>query len=671
MPLADRHGIRLWLTLRALSRSPWLLTAILLVLNAALMPYLGLIHDAQIYSGLVLNRIDPEFLQGDLFFQYGSQDQFSLFSPLMTPAVRLLGLKTAFFLGYVANLGFLFAALVRLAGRLWPESPAAVVGLIYLAIVPVVYGGCATFHIVEPFLSPRLPACALTLWSIADFLDGRRFRGSLCLAAAFALHPLMALPGMIIVALMAIGKFSAFVAIAAVAVPTIAFSIAHWTVSERVAGVLGRFDADWLEWTMMTNRYQFPFEWSGGEWFGNVFALAGLFASGWMYRRTSPQRARLLLAAATVGALGIAGSVVVTQLPYALPIKGQPYRWLWFPIALAPCALLDLAWVNWRTNLLIRRLVSVAIVAGLGVTTFIPLEFAVLLAAAFPLFVLATIYRKDWNLVEKISASLLGSVLVGLAGWSLLRAGIFSVVSGMLAERVGIVGRYSMIVAALGTGIGLLGILTVLALSGRRLRHPRVAVALLAVAFVMQTGLFAWTQTQAFQDRLPRSSDVEFVDNFLDAHRGNSKKPVCVYSNFGNVAQYWVEWKTRSYYDHCQLAGFVFNRETAAEGKRRVQLVAPFEAAALRKDIWHVTPESTKEHIEAWFERFIEDAAPPTEADLLRLAADPAIDYIVLFDGHVDRLACAKKGNVSIYDCKTLRQIVAAWHRQSVIIASQ
>src|SRR4051812_43722218 len=104
MPLAVRSlGDSLAQGLRDLSGRPSMLVGLLLLLNSIFMPYVGMIHDAQLYSGLVVNRIDPRVLGGDLFFQYGSQDQYSLFSPLMTPLVLILGVKGAFFLGYLVS----------------------------------------------------------------------------------------------------------------------------------------------------------------------------------------------------------------------------------------------------------------------------------------------------------------------------------------------------------------------------------------------------------------------------------------------------------------------------------------------------------------------------------------------------------------------------------------
>ena len=84
-PLGSSFAAALRDALRDLANRPTLLASLLVLIHAIATPYCGIVHDSQLYSGLVLNRIDPSFWSEDLFFRYGSQDNFSLFSPLMAP----------------------------------------------------------------------------------------------------------------------------------------------------------------------------------------------------------------------------------------------------------------------------------------------------------------------------------------------------------------------------------------------------------------------------------------------------------------------------------------------------------------------------------------------------------------------------------------------------------
>src|SRR5689334_21097000 len=71
-------------------------SAILIIaLWVALHPYRGIIHDARLYAVQALNVLQDGAYGGDLYFKYGSQDQFSPFSTLYADVVSLVGLSSA------------------------------------------------------------------------------------------------------------------------------------------------------------------------------------------------------------------------------------------------------------------------------------------------------------------------------------------------------------------------------------------------------------------------------------------------------------------------------------------------------------------------------------------------------------------------------------------------
>ncbi len=110
---------------REWTRRPVALLAIMLALNALTVPYAGLTHDARLYSLQVTNYLSDGSYADDLFFQYGSQDRYSLFSRVTAPLVRLLGVPSAFFALYlVFNFVFL-AGLMRLVRALLPHDRLA------------------------------------------------------------------------------------------------------------------------------------------------------------------------------------------------------------------------------------------------------------------------------------------------------------------------------------------------------------------------------------------------------------------------------------------------------------------------------------------------------------------------------------------------------------------
>src|SRR6266849_4127255 len=87
--------------LARLADKPWALFVILLAVNTIARPYSGITHDTRLYSVQVLNHVEGGAYADDLFFRYGSQDEYSLFSRLAAPLVSALGVQTAFFVLYL------------------------------------------------------------------------------------------------------------------------------------------------------------------------------------------------------------------------------------------------------------------------------------------------------------------------------------------------------------------------------------------------------------------------------------------------------------------------------------------------------------------------------------------------------------------------------------------
>src|SRR5262245_15989507 len=83
---------RIGAALSCLGGHPATLFAVLLCANAVVAPHVGFVHDARLYGMQVLSRISSSDLPTDLFLRYGSQDQYTPFSMLATPVVRLIGL---------------------------------------------------------------------------------------------------------------------------------------------------------------------------------------------------------------------------------------------------------------------------------------------------------------------------------------------------------------------------------------------------------------------------------------------------------------------------------------------------------------------------------------------------------------------------------------------------
>src|SRR5579875_1347035 len=186
--------------LSVLASRPRSLFCLLLAANAVALPYRNFVHDANLYGVQVLNRVDPGRFHNDLFFRYGSQDKYSVFSQIAAPLVVWLGLPTTFFVLYLASIALFLFALQRFVRAILQEPIVATLALLFVAVTEIPFGGLRVFHVNEPFLTPRLAANALVLLGLERLLAGRLVQAWGLVLIALPLHPLMAFPGALILA---------------------------------------------------------------------------------------------------------------------------------------------------------------------------------------------------------------------------------------------------------------------------------------------------------------------------------------------------------------------------------------------------------------------------------------------------------------------------------------
>jgi hypothetical protein len=107
-----------------------------------------------------------------------------------------------------------------------------------------------------------------------------------------------------------------------------------------------------------------------------------------------------------------------------------------------------------------------------------------------------------------------------------------------------------------------------------------------------------------------------------------------------------------SYFVPYQLTGERFSEATGVEGIRRAARVGRFEAAAYGT-IQPLMSEDARKLFRGVFRTEI-GAAEPGAGDLLALASEPGLDFVVLsVDLGVPVLA--SNGRVYVYDCRALR----------------
>ncbi len=637
-----------------LTHRPGCLLALLLAVNAVARPYANLAHDARLYSVQVLNRLEGGTFADDLFLRYGSQDQFSLFSTLVALPVALLGLRNAFFLLYLGFNALFFLALMRLVLALLRDRAVAVAALLYLAVVPLPFGGLYVFTVHESFLTPRLLANALVLFALERVVRGRFTAALALLVPALLAHPLMALPGCLIWAgCLAVQRCHRQLLIASVASAAVLGTalLAYEPLGVRVFGAM---DEDWRAMVRDASAYNFPALWTGADWLNVAVSLAvPALAAGSIARRDVRSR-RFMLVALAVGAVGLAGTVLGAVLPYALLFQGQPYRALWVLKALQ----IPLGFVlirRWAgAESVCHRLTALGLLFYFGLGTFLPAE------VALPVIILPILLLRAWAIGEDCSSRpamwRLGATAIVAAAfawtafiWAVLIAFRGEFIGRLealdYAQRfVGNVGPYCWLIVI---GWGLHRVLS-------RGMRPWVFTAVAVALCVAYQGIFyVVPNVGPYRAACTRDgADVAFAQDFLARQRGPAGALPTVYSVWGRIDYVWVDLHAKSYFDWAQVVGVIFERRTAEEGRRRAALVRRFEMDRLRGDAVLI-PDVFKESLVRLFGAGF-DCSGPTRDDLARLCREPGVDYLILkheFPG----LAAAQNGRVFIYDCRQVR----------------
>src|SRR6185369_11969566 len=111
--------------------------------------YLGIIHDAQLYAAQALNFLYPARFSEDLYFRFGSQDQYTLYSHLYAPLIAGLGLSRAAMIAAVSGQALWLGGLVYFARGLFKNDLIALLSICAAIALPSMYGMFLAYG--EPF----------------------------------------------------------------------------------------------------------------------------------------------------------------------------------------------------------------------------------------------------------------------------------------------------------------------------------------------------------------------------------------------------------------------------------------------------------------------------------------------------------------------------------------
>jgi len=648
-----------WITqardaLARLADRPWLLFAVLLAVNTIARPYAGITHDARLYSVQVLNHVEGGTYADDLFFRYGSQDQYSLFSRLAGPLVALLGVHAAFFVIYVVGKSLLIFGMMRLVQTLIPNRTALALSLIASMAISISYGGHQILNIQETFVTPRMVASAFVLIGIDWMLRGRPIAALALVVGATAIHPLMALGGILI--------WSAYIAWKHLGVRIFLGALAG--VTAIVAGVLcyeplatrcfGTMDDAWRQAILSASSFNFPSEWSLRDYAFLGYQLAAAVLVWAKFRHVDADKARFVAVLMLVTLVGLAGAALAERLPYALLLQGQPYRVMWV-LGFLHLAFAVWLWVEWAQNADWRvQFAACRLLACLCWNDGLLVEG---LFAAFVLPIVVLVIRgmsREPNDPRWLIHSLQLSIVIGSIAWFGYKALLLT--SGwdrLWLRQPELRDNIEVYLANLGPvvmAVASTAIVVKLAID----RLPRLHAAwLTSAALIVQLGVFAIPETAYYQDHCTTyRGDLARVRDVLEEHHADTKRLPTVYCNLGCLDYVWLDLRSQCYFDWWQAGNHMFRREMAMEGRRRGNLIAPFEVARYRKRAGDLT-DGDIACVARMFQIDV-DQTGVTSDDLVRLCQEPNIDFVVIEQGF-DGLYMTQVGRLFIYDCRQVR----------------
>jgi hypothetical protein len=603
--------------------------------------YHGLLGDGQIYALQALSRIHSQFA-GDLYLQNTSQDRFTIFSPIYAWFISWFGLEQAArLLTLLFTLWFLIAAWSfarTIAGR-----DAAWLAVCLLLVVAGNYGGSGVFRFSDQFLTARLPAEAMIVTSLACFSRGQR-RLSLGIATvAMFFHPLVALPGVLLLICLWVPNQVALIGALLGVLLTLAVAVGA-TATPRLVPVLTLMDPSWLDIVQERSQFLFLQLWSYRDWELNVRPF---FYLAFTAIAIEDIRIRKICYTATlVGAVGLAVALIASLIgPVALLVQGQAWRWEWISVFVAVVLLPVTVMEVWHDQKC-GPLCTILLVCGWTLS-------AVDGTACVSLAVVLWIMRGDINVRHAVFFRLVAVALAtAIAGWILWQTwhilGSSAKVSafnwqGVLPSVSKIRSIFELRISAV-----LAVALVFWFLRRNRSQWPPIMLAAFLLASSISLLPSAFKQSRLF-------GAPADIGEFADWRRAIPPSSTVLVVPARDVGSFvWFTLQRPNYLTVDQSAGVIFSRATALEVRRRSNALLPVmepnwkirtrlrDSAATN----HNAPAVTR---------------PLTTDNLQQICNDPMLGFVISSSRDVgfEPLRHAGPGSWkdwNLYDCRNVRQ---------------
>ncbi len=611
----------------------------LILLLVALWPlthrYKGLSGDAELYAVQALAKIQPN-LAGDLFLQNNSQDAYTVFSPLYAWFIRWLGLRSAATTLVIALKVWFFVAVWALTRELF-DRRSAFLSTGFVMVIAGSYGGFSVFNYSEDWLTARTLAEPLVI--TAMFLYFRNFKTSAFLVAfaAFFVHPLMTLPGLLLLVALAL-PLSLSTAGAALGVLAI-FGTALYALHQPPdVHALSIMDSDWLEVVRKRSIFLFPQFWPARDWEMNAQPFVSLAMSAIVLRESRIRK--FCIVVALVGAAGLLIGLIASIIgPVGLFLQGQAWRWVWIArfaavILLAP-TLLKL-WAEQRCG----PFCAVLMVLG---WTFSPVDGVACLT-------LVLMFWSARHQVTERAAVYLRWAAMALAGVVLawVVANSWSILSSPVPES----GLEPVLVTDLRNifGLGVIAVALVWSIvcwvdgATSRILPAALSTVLFICCLLVYPGAFRVYM---------REGSAEQIAEFSDWRRSIAPDDTVFVLPAHNSATFaWFTLQRPSYLTVDQSAGVVFSRATALEVRRRSKVLLP-----LMDPDWQLLSDKASIHPGGGTD-VKKGARMLTRDNLIAICSDPKLRFVVARENlGFDPITHTRVGNWkdwNLYDCSRI-----------------
>ncbi len=611
------------------------MTLLLVALWSLTHRYKGIGGDAELYAVQALARIHSN-LASDLFLRNTSQDTYSLFSTLYAWCIGQLGIRNAALTLTIICKVWFFTVSWMLARRL--SSPRmAFFAVALLIIIPGEYGAYRVFHYAEDWLTARSVGEALVVSALALYFFSWRKSAVLLACTALLVHPLMALPALLLIICLSCRLWvSISGAAAAVLVALVIALVAMFLPTQRWFTIM---DPPWLEVVRERSQFLFLQLWSAKDWERCVRPLISLTLSALVIQ--SSEIRKLCVSSLLVAITGLLISLIASFIPVAALVQGQAWRWEWLSLYLAISLVPSTCLTLWRE----KGTGPVCAILMLGAWILAARDGAACMAVALIVWLARSFISNRTSKYARAFCAAAGFAIVLLAvkaSW----ASFWPTASGpgyppSPLAHTRVLASVELISLPLtwwlAYAIGASRSLALLSLCGTAL----ISISLYALPDAFQT-----------QDNDGTAAQIEEFSDWrrvIDADKNVLVIPAPIAPSFA-----WFTLERPSYLTVDQSSGVVFSRATALEVVRRSQVLLP-----IMDPDWKLLSK-----LRVAQDRGISSSAPArplTRERLMSICTDPQLGFVVAKkELGITAIQHTRPGiwkDYRLYDCDSVRTL--------------